>query len=316
MKCLVIGYGSIGRRHARVLEGMGHPVGLVTRSEPSGAPVFRSVHEAVERFDPGYVVVANETRLHGATLEALAAAGYRGVTMMEKPCLAVSGDARGRPPGPVYVGYVLRFHPLMARLRDILGDRPLSTLSAYAGQYLPDWRPGSDYRRSYSARGADGGVLRDLRHELDYAQMLAGPWRRTVAGGGRLGDLEIESEDAASVVAVCERCPLVTVHLNYLDRAVTRRMIANGGFGTLDADLVAGTLAVNGRADTFAVDRDAMFRDQHAAAMSGGDPRLCTWESAMTTLRWIEAAHVSMRERRWVDARPAGGLAVGIEGGP
>lgn len=304
MKSLVIGYGSIGRRHARVLAGMGHEVGFVTRAASIEAPYARYGDPAVAlaQFVPDYVVIANDTGLHGATLSTLADLGYRGITLVEKPLLADPQEAVRLPSGPVFVGYTLRFHPVFERLQAILQSQPLWTLSAYVGQYLPDWRPDSDYRQSYSARAADGGVVRDLSHELDYLQVLAGNWQRTTAAGGHLSPLVIESEDAVSILSQHAHCPLVSVHLNYLDRSTSRWILANGPFGTVRADLVNGVLSVNGKEEQLPLERDMMLRAQHAAALRGQDARLCTISAAMRTLQWIDAIHLAIAEPRWIDA--------------
>lgn len=300
MKCLVIGHGSIGQRHARVLHEMGCAVSLVTRAPDVPYPRFSNVQAALQAVTPEYVVIANDTRLHGETLSMLAQSGFTGTSLVEKPMLARHDETCTLPAGPLFVGYTLRFHPLIGRLFVLLAQETLWTLTAYVGQYLPDWRPRQDYRQSYSARCDDGGVLRDLSHELDYAQMLAGPWQSTIAAGGHLSDLQIDSEDSITVLAECARCRLVTLHMNYLDRSVSRWIIANGAFGTYRVDLVKGIFAHNGCEETIRLDRDAMIRDQHAAAFSGTDPRLCTLAAAMSTLRWIDAAHAAMTERRWI----------------
>lgn len=302
MKSLVIGYGSIGQRHARVLREMGCSVSLVTRATDTPYDRFDHISHALESVRPDYVVIANDTRLHGETLSALAQSGFSGITLVEKPMLARHDEAIMLPAGRIYVGYTLRFHPLVGKLFAMLSNENLWTLSAYVGQYLPDWRPSQDYRQSYSARRDDGGVLRDLSHELDYAQMLAGIWQTTVAAGGRLSNLEIESEDSVTVLAECKRCKLVTLHMNYLDRSVSRWILVNGAFGTYRADLVKGVFSFNGQEESIKVERDAMIRDQHAAAFGGNDPRLCDHHAALSTLCWIDAAHESIAQQRWVRA--------------
>jgi predicted dehydrogenase len=281
---------------------MGCRVTLVTRSTDVPFPRFSTIAEALVAAGPDYVVIANDTRLHGETLGVLAQCGFSGTSLVEKPMLARHDEACALPVGPLFVGYTLRFHPLISRLFSLLADEPLWTFTAYVGQYLPDWRPDQDYRQSYSARRDDGGVLRDLSHELDYAQMLAGRWRSTVAAGGHTSDLQIDSEDSVTVLAECERCPMVTLHMNYLDRSVSRWIIVNGAFGTYRVDLVKGLFVHNGSKEKVCIDRDAMIRDQHAAAFAATDPRLCTHAAAMSTLCWIDAAHVAMAERRWITA--------------
>ena len=44
------------------------------------------------------------------------------------------------------VGYNLRFHPVMVALADAVAGSDCLTMQAYCGQWLPDWRPGTDYR--------------------------------------------------------------------------------------------------------------------------------------------------------------------------
>lgn len=301
MKCLVIGYGSIGKRHARVLSEMGHEIALLSQAPNQNHPGFTDLNTAITSFNPDYTVIANDTGKHAATLNAIAELGYQGITLVEKPLAASTSELYKIPSGPVFVGYTLRFHPVLQQISNHLRDESLWSLTAYCGQYLPDWRPDRDYRDSYSARPKEGGVIRDLSHELDYVQWLAGHWSETVAIGGKTSTLEILSEDTVSILAKCSRCPVITVHLNYLDRTASRWIIANGSFGTLKADLIAGTIYLNGKEQQFVLARDEMIRRQHISAMTGkGEQSPCSLADAMATMEWIDAIHCSLAESRWV----------------
>ena len=62
--------------------------------------------------------------------------------------------------------------------------------------YLPDWRPGVDYRTVYSAHKAlGGGVTIDLIHEWDYLVDLFGVPQKLYNFKGTYSDLEIDSDD-------------------------------------------------------------------------------------------------------------------------
>ena len=78
----------------------------------------------------------------------------------------------------VMVGYNLRFHPGLVRLKSWCSSRPLGGSSACAptvGEYLPDWHPWEDYRHGYSARrDLGGGAVLTLSHELDAVCWLLG----------------------------------------------------------------------------------------------------------------------------------------------
>src|SRR5215471_14335890 len=87
---LVVGYGSAGRRHARLLQKLGCQVAVVSRRSIDYALRFSSLREALATLAVDYVVVANETSQHAATVEALLAHGFAGRLLVEKPLGAVA----------------------------------------------------------------------------------------------------------------------------------------------------------------------------------------------------------------------------------
>jgi predicted dehydrogenase len=305
VRALVVGYGSIGERHARILAEEGCDVAVVSGREVDPVRRFGSIAAAVEEHRPGYVVVANRTSEHRASLAELADAGHRGTVLVEKPLC----EAPCEPPRTefehLFVGYNLRFHPGLSRLRELLDDERALSVQVYAGQYLPDWRPGRDYRTGYSAgRATGGGVLRDLSHEFDYLAWNFGSWRAVAATGGRLSSLEVECEDTVVALLELERCPAVALQLNYLDRQGRRTILVNTDRQTLELDLVSGRLqrtpSAGGDAETFAVDRDITYRAMHRAVLAGRHDDLCTAEQAQDVLRLIEAIERAMATRTWV----------------
>ena len=302
-RALVIGYGSIGARHARVLAAdLGLEVAVVSRRELDGVHHFPGVAAAVAGFAPHYAVVATETARHAETLRALDDAGFAGRVLVEKPLFGTS-EGTYRPANPeVRVGFNLRFLPVLGELRRETAGESLLTVSARCGQWLPDWRPGRDYRTTSSAlRAAGGGVLRDLSHELDLVTWIAGPWRRVAAAGGRVSELEIETEDLMMLLLECGDGVHAEIHLNYLDRDAERRVKVNTAAATWAANLRAGTLrrdadaarAVGGTvADTYLA--------QHRAVLAG-DAAVCGFVQALDVDALIHAARVAARERRWVE---------------
>ncbi|MFZ0578746.1 MAG: NAD(P)-dependent oxidoreductase, partial [Psychrobacillus psychrotolerans] len=70
-KCLVIGYGSIGQRHTRVLNELGHHVAVVSRRKVEYSHLYSDIKEALLVEQPNYIVVANETSEHETTLNEI-----------------------------------------------------------------------------------------------------------------------------------------------------------------------------------------------------------------------------------------------------
>jgi predicted dehydrogenase len=301
LRALVVGYGSIGARHARLLSELGCATAVVSARAIDFTPCHRDLAAAVSLHRPDYVVIANATADHDATLSALVASGFAGTILVEKPLLARPRELPARAAGQTFVAYNLRFHPLLARVRDVLRTERVLSAQAYAGQFLPGWRPQTDYRTSYSARSeAGGGVLRDLSHELDYLTWLFGGWTAVTALGGHLSSLEIASDDVFALLLATPRCPVVTLELNYLDRVGRRSLVINTDQHTLALDFGAGTFALDGVREAFVVARDDTYRDMHRAALAGvGDP-LCTLDEGAEVVRLIDAAERAAGTRTWL----------------
>lgn len=298
MTILLIGYGSIGARHARLLEYCGQDVVCLTANPDCPHPSFSSLAQALESAAPSHVIVSNRTIDHGTTLETLARLRFAGPILVEKPVLARPQPVP-RTLGPCSVAYNLRFHPLARRLHDIVAGGPLYSATLHCGQYLPLWRPQTDYRACYSAHASQGGgVLRDLSHELDLALWLCGPVRRMAALGGRFSDLEIDSDDVFHLLAETERCPAASVTVNYLDRTPSRRVSLNGPWGSVVADFVSGELDFNGVRERFAVERDYTYQRQLEAFLGDG-VGLCTLAEGLESVRCIDAATQAVQTGSW-----------------
>lgn len=302
MKVLVIGYGSIGQRHVRILGELGCRVAVVSRRAVSFSPCFETVKDAMTGWSPDYVVVASRTHEHGKVVQDLVRYGFQGNVLIEKPLFDKIAELPHHGFAHAAVAYNLRFHPLIIRLGEMLRP-PVSIITAniHVGSYMPGWRPDTDYRKSYSAKRAEGGgVLRDLSHELDYSNLLFGSWRRLTAMGGRLGALEIDSDDAYSILMETELCPLVTIHMNYLDLTPRREISININKETIFVDLIGNTLRINDNGETYDVDRDETYRRQHLAMINGEPHGPCTIKEAMETMVTIEAVEKAALTGTWI----------------
>jgi predicted dehydrogenase len=298
-KALVIGLGSIGQRHARVLKELGHDVTTVSRR---GNGDHQSIADAVAGARPDYAVVATETSQHAESLRQLADVGFRGSVLVEKPLFVHSGPVPDYPFASLLVGYNLRFHPVMTAFADRLGGRQAITVSAYVGQDIREWRPGRDHRTTASAtQQAGGGVLRDLSHELDYLLWLFGPWQRVAALGGASGARQIEVDDHLDLLLEMSRSHAVQVHMDYLDKSGIRKIRVNLPEETIEADILGGRLIVNGAAHEYPSERDESYKRMHLAAINGRGP-ICTFAEGLAVMDLIDASERALQSRMWVSA--------------
>lgn len=305
-RALVVGYGSIGQRHTRVLSDLGHEVAVVSRRAIEHPRRYADLAPAMTEFGSDYVVIANETSLHRPTLLSLATLKYRGTVLVEKPLYDHSADDVPCDPERTFVAYNLRFHPLVRRLRDWLHGRTAVATTIYVGQHLSTWRPHRDYRLSYSSnRALGGGALRDLSHELDYALWLFGPWRRVSALGGASGTLGVDADDRWSILLECDRCPQVNISLSYLDHAPRRQIVVNARDDTACVDFIGQSFSAgDGRnPERIETDRDESYRRQHMAILSGESGHACSYSEGLAVMNLISAIEEAARCDVWFAAK-------------
>ena len=137
----------------------------------------------------------------------------------------------------VYVGYNLRFHAGLMLVKKMLTRGEIGeVLSARAefGQYLPDWRPWQDYRRSYSARRRlGGGIILEASHELDYLRWLLGEVEEVSCIAGKLSHLEVDIEDNAEILLKFRSGAIAGVHIDFTRRDFSRNCEIRGEEGSI-----------------------------------------------------------------------------------
>lgn len=306
MKALVLGYGSIGKRHARVLaEQLGLEVEVVTRVAECAYPHYATLADAgdLQRFD--YFVIATATDRHYQNLLDLNAAVADRTILVEKPLFfRESGfaDARNR----IFVGYNLRFHPALQKARELLLGKKVSAVHVQVGEYLPWWRPGTDYRTCYSAKRSEGGgVVFDISHEIDYLQWLFGAMHKLVSLTGRWSDLEIDSDDYSSVIGLTEHKTAINLSMDYLSMLPVRCMLASAPDVSVQLDLEQGLVTCcdeqrNKQAwDFSAVERDHSYREMHRAILEQQGGTACTLQQGLDVMRTIENIYANNLQEEW-----------------
>lgn len=297
---LVIGYGSIGQRHAMILTQLGHHVAVVSQQHIDNHKVYRNIDDALSAHAPKYVVIANATAAHIATVQQLDALGYDGILLVEKPLSSIPLVLPVCSIQKAYVAYNLRFHPVIVQLRSLLQVYSPVSISINCGQHLSTWRPGRELSKCYSSYSSEGGgVLRDLSHELDYMLWLLGPWASVAALGGNFGLLGIEADEAWSMLVKFKKNLFATLSINYLDMPGRRSILVTTNSGTIYADLVDNTISINGQITHFKLERNDTYTEMHKAAMSGDDRCLCTIEEALNVNKLISAVEESARIEEW-----------------
>jgi len=208
--------------------------------------IYSSLDDALQGSSIDAALVCTPNDLHLDHSRALLEAGVH--VFVEKPMCTnaqnaeILADLAESSKRHVMVGCNLRFHPGVRAVSDALVSnligRPLYARAWFA-HYLPNWRPGQDYRDSYSAHAEHGGgILLDAIHEPDYLISLFGPVKEVNGSLYRQGDLNINVEDTAMYTLKHSQSGglhsfVSNVHVDFLRRDKVRGCEVCGTDGTL-----------------------------------------------------------------------------------
>lgn len=251
---LIVGLGSIGRRHTRIIKNLFPEVNIIvlrhkkcedTDIESLGLyKCVTSIEEAISS-KPQAAIIANPATLHLKIAERLAINGIN--LLIEKP-ISDSSEGIKRLIDICYknnvilmTAYNLRFLPSLINFKVQIQKRKIGNIysvQSEIGQYLPSWRPESDYRKTVSAnKNLGGGVLLELSHEIDYLSWIFGSINWVKSHVSKQSSLDIDVEDSAKIILGFENSNGVeltaSLNMDFIRHDNTRKCFVIGEKGTL-----------------------------------------------------------------------------------
>lgn len=232
MNILIVGLGSIARKHIEAIQFLNYNATIYAlRStnnvvDEKGITNVFSLDNLAITFDFG--IISNPTHLHFEYIQLLAKKNIP--LFIEKPALHSlenSADLIRLIEAKNLITYVacnLRFHPCVLFINEYIKTVKIriNEINVYCGSYLPDWRPGKDFRKIYSANeNMGGGVHLDLFHELDYTTWIFGQPIKSSSIKRSVSSLTINAVDYANYCLEYNNFT-ANIVLNYYRKKVKR----------------------------------------------------------------------------------------------
>jgi len=258
LKIAVIGFGSVGKRHVKNLLKCGIQNITLLREKGYGNEFGLSETRSLEdllALMPDLVILANPTGSHHRYLIQLIINNCN--ILCEKPLVASLDEVSslesyiGSYCGIGRVAFMMRYHLCVSKVSQLLEEKVIGKPCYgrfFVGQYLPDWRPGTNHMESYSAHvDQGGGVGLDLIHEIDLARYLLGTFSdRFVAISGRVSDVTADSEDVAEIIGKTMSGTILNIHMDYLYRGYRRNFLISGTNGNIHCDFFENRVTITG----------------------------------------------------------------------
>ncbi len=297
MKVLLIGFGSIGRRHFDVLKSFPEvsEIHIVTKQDLLTEKTYASLQMVTQINDYDYYLIASETNKHFEQLSWLNTQVKGKKIFCEKPLFEKSyplNDINNE----VFIGYVLRFHPLLQKLKSLVKGHRVLNINVACGSYLPNWRGNIDYKDSYSAKkDQGGGVLLDLSHELDYTNWIVGQLVNIRSFQTKISNLEIDSDDLVSLMATTKKGVVVNLSIDYFSKLAHRKILLNTDDFTIELDLIANKLVQtfmsgeNQVHELAGLERNYLFEKMHQEILFSAEKEyVATLDEGLTLMHQIQ----------------------------
>lgn len=304
MNVVFFGMGSIGQRHYRIMQKLFPEFNYYAfkRSTQPGPVEIKPLYgwDEVERVKPGLAFICNPTSQHLPF--ALECARRRINLFIEKPLSDTLENVDellhyvNLYQLKVLVGYNLRFHPVIEKIKEFMErtEERVLRFSAYCGSYLPAWRS-KDYKNSYSAkRELGGGVILDLSHEIDYCRWLFGLPDEVIGCYGKYSALDIDVEDNLEVIFKYKD-KVGVIHLDYYRVWPRREIEVLTESSVLSGDLIQGTFSIKTRRDerveNCVVSQDLTYERQLThlfALLNGREKPRCSLTDSIVTMQLLQ----------------------------
>jgi len=324
-RILIVGHGSTGKRHLLLARNLFPNADirvlrhLKNKSTPENSNgCFDNIEDALS-FDPQIAVIANPATFHIEVAIKLTELGTH--LLIEKPIAASHEsiqlliDLSRKNKTILLVGYNLRFLSSLQEFRKALHLQTIGkvlSVRCEVGQFLPSWRPNTDYRQTVSARSElGGGVLLELSHEIDYLKWIFGEVEWVTAILSQQSDLDIDVEDTAHLIFgfkanMTDKMQLIaSVNLDFIRHDSTRSCTAIGDQGSLRWDGLAGTVE---KFDLESKSWFEVFRDEEKDSyvsewkhflkcISGNEKPFINGSDGLKVIDIIEAARQSSKDK-------------------
>ncbi len=329
---LILGSGSVGRRHARNLHSLGCQISCmdprVDRLEQTASEVpvkYQFSDLAAALRNPKEftgVAVCSPPKFHVEQCRKALDVGLP--VLLEKP---VSPDLascrelhmRLRNGGILLLGYTYRWWEPVRRLKALLDAGTVGT-PRYArfvmSAHLADWHPWENYHDFFMAsRDLGGGALLDESHFIDLMIWFFGMPEKLFARVDKISDLEISTDDLVEISAVYGGRFRVAIHLDLFGRPHEKQIKVVGEKGTLQCFFDPNEIRMGFDAEptwqteSYPMDRNDMFIGvaREFLNLLDGSSRsaTCTIGDGLKVLEVVEACRKSQESGHEIELTEA-----------
>ena len=294
LKILIIGYGSIGRIHAKILSKFKNTKIYILTSQKKAPYKIISNLKEILICDPDYIIISCVTTLHFKYVDFIEKNLKDKLVLVEKPLFEKHKKILCKN-NKYFTGYNLRFHPIIKFIKSKFKNRTVKYINVNCSSYLPNWRNNINYTKAVSAsKVKGGGVLLELSHELDYLTWIFGDLDLKYSLNKKISNLKIDTDDILLLNAIVKnKRTIIDLAINFFSRVNKREIQVESNGISIHADIINNKLIIyeKGKKQVLTWSKFKIFdtyKKEHISILKKDFVNLCSLSESLKLLKFIK----------------------------
>ena len=324
---LVVGLGSIGKSHIKILKEIYPEIKIIVLRHKDRSSNLVQVDKTVNNLkdalnhNPEIALICNPSSKHLEVAIPLVESGIH--LLIEKPISSNSENVNKlitlskKSNSKILVGYNLKFLDSLNTFKKEIKKGSIGevlSIRAEVGQHLGSWRTDKNYLNSVSAKKElGGGVLLELSHEFDYLKWIFGQIKWVFGYTTKISSLEVDVEDLSHSLICFKKINntenvVASITLDFFRRDPVRNCLVIGEKGSLRWDGMNNSVEIYSCSEDIwstvykeKISKDYSYKQQllhFIECITKDASPLTSVESALETIYLIEDIKRSSIEKR------------------
>ena len=294
-KALIIGYGSIGRKHHEILKKIKKIDEIFIFTSQKNIKKSINKLSDIKIINPDFIIISSTTNTHYKYLNFINSNFINKKILVEKP-LFINLHKIDKIKNNIFVGYNLRLHPIIRFIKNWAKNKKILSADIYCGSYLPNWRNRPLQKTSSYDKKINGGIIYELSHEIDYARFIFGPLKKLFLFKKKLSTIKMKDNDYSQIIFKTKKGSIISIKLNYYSYIRKRFIIIDSPKESLFANLITGEIVTQSntkkKIKKFKYNIDNTYKEQMTLLIKEKFKNLCSYNEGFETLKTIRNLNI------------------------
>ena len=256
-RIIIIGSGNISKTHYKSIRNLKF-LSIIKKYK---SREFTKLNiKDLKKFKPDFFIICSPASLHIKHLKIIEKCCSDKYILIEKP-LSTKFIKSFKFKNNYFVGYNLRFHPVIIFLKKYLKNKTIFSVNVVSFSFLPFWRK-INYSKSVSAKKRlGGGIVLEMSHELDYLNWIFGDLNILSSFNKKISNLKIDTDDTLVATFKTKLKEIINLNLNFFSLLPKREITVSGKDFSINCNLLKNKIFIIEKKNNKIIKRNVLYKN-------------------------------------------------------